>query len=82
MAVAAGAAAGWDALARRDARNATRDVASHAPGWRESGYRPPWRSCAGLAGALCLFFPALVAPGLEAFAVALGAESGEPPRSS
>ena len=77
MALAAGVAAGWDALAAQvaaggDARRLLRARVTAV------GFSIGVGSFAGLAGAACLLVPGSVGPGLEAFAVALGAESGRP----
>ena len=77
MALAAGTAAGWDALGRWETGigRGRRDVRARVAG---IGLSVVAGSCAGLAGATCLLFPAWIAPGFEAFAVALGAENGRP----
>ena len=77
MAVAAGAAAGWDGLARSRAKGdaGRRVVRARAAG---IGLSVAVGSCAVASGALCLLFPALAARGFEVFAVALGAKSGRP----
>lgn len=75
MTVAAGAAAGWDALARYgaaiDAGRRFRRARSSA-----IGLAVAVGSGAGLVAAACMFFPAQLAPLFEAFALALGARDG------
>ena len=77
MALAAGAASAWDTLGRRDTGlvTARRFVRARVTG---VGFSVAAGICAGLAGAACHLVPSLVAPGFEAFALALGAESGRP----
>jgi hypothetical protein len=77
MTVAAGAAAGWDALARD---STAIDTGRRFLRARLSaiGLAVAVGSGAGLVAAACLFFPAQLVPPFEAFALALGARDGGP----
>jgi hypothetical protein len=75
MAVAAGAAAGWDALVRPMPGNARRMRRAR---FTATGLATAVGSSAGLFALACLYMPGQVRAALEAFAIALGAPKGAP----
>ena len=77
MALAAGVACGWDALARRDPAQVAGRRFGRAKG-TAVGFCVAVGGAGALAGIACRFFSASVAPAFEGFALALGAESGRP----
>ena len=77
MAVSAGAAAGWDGLTRSRTDGEPTRRAARAR-LTAMGLAVVAAAGAALAAALCRWLPTTVAPAIEAFALALGAEHGRP----